>query len=217
MELQPVPVLFVDDHLVVVAKPAGVSVVFDRHRPREGTLWETVWERVGPVLVVHRLDRETTGALLLARHRAAQRALCEAFFHHRVGKTYHGVVCGVPPWRELTAEHPLREDGDRAHRTVVDWAKGKPARTHLRLLRLLGPDLALVEAVPVTGRRHQVRAHLAAVGFPLLGDGLYGGGPAPRVFLHAFRLVFVHPFTGTRMEVEAPYPDDFARVAGRRP
>lgn len=204
-----VSVLFADEHVVVVNKPPGVAVVFDRHRPSEKTFWQQVWGLLGPVLAVHRLDRDTTGALLFARSKEAQRFLTQAFSQHRVRKVYHAVVCGIPSWSEMSAEHPLRENGDRAHRTVVDWEGGKPARTQLRLVRVFPPELALVEASPVTGRRHQVRAHLAAVGFPLLGDALYGGKPASRPFLHARVLVFPHPASGQWEEVEAPYPEDW--------
>lgn len=214
MDARGVPVLYLDDHAVVVNKPPGVSVVFDRYRPGEESFWQEVWSLLGPVLVVHRLDRDTTGALLFARTKEAQRSLTQAFFQHRVRKMYHAVVCGVPPWRETTIEQPLREDGDRAHRTVVDWEGGKPARTQVRVLRVLSADLALVEASPVTGRRHQVRAHLAALGFPLLGDPLYGGKPASRPFLHARCLDFPHPASGRWVEVQAPYPEDWLAFFG---
>ncbi|MGC8916512.1 MAG: RluA family pseudouridine synthase [Thermoanaerobaculum sp.] len=210
-----VEILFRDDHVLVVNKPAGVAVVFDRHRPDEVSFWQELWRSHGPVYVVHRLDRETTGALVFARSQAAQKALSQAFAKHRVAKIYHAVVVGVPFWHEVTAERPLRENGDGAHRTVVDWERGKPAQTRFRLLRVLPGERALVEASPLTGRRHQVRAHLAALGFPILGDALYGGGKdAPRPLLHARAVTFPHPEGEGFVEVSAPYPEDMMTSLG---
>jgi RluA family pseudouridine synthase len=204
------PLLYLDEHLAVVAKPAGITVVFDRHRPGEGHLWRKVWETLGPVFVVHRLDRDTSGVLLFARDRETQRVLSEAFTRGKVEKLYHAVVAPPPTWRATLAAMPLREDGDRHHRTVVDWERGKSAETQLRLLRQLS-ELALVEARPKTGRRHQIRAHLAALGCPVVGDALYGGKPlAPRPLLHARGLALRHPATGAWLAVEAPYPPDMA-------
>ena len=204
------PLLYLDEHLAVVAKPAGITVVFDRHRPGEGCLWEKVWKLLGPVFVVHRLDRDTSGVLLFARDRETQRVLSEGFAQGKVEKVYHAVVAPPPAWQATVVTTPLREDGDRRHRTVVDWEGGKSAETQLRLLRQLG-RLALVEARPKTGRRHQIRAHLAALGCPVVGDALYGGKPlAPRPLLHARGLALRHPATGTWLAVEAPYPPDMA-------
>ncbi|MGQ9752085.1 MAG: RluA family pseudouridine synthase [Thermoanaerobaculaceae bacterium] len=206
-----VAVLLADDALLVLNKPAGVTVVFDRHRPSQKSLWQQIPERFGPVFVVHRLDRDTTGALLLARHREAQRALALQFACHRVRKVYHAVVASRPWWDEVLAEQPLLEDGDRAHRTVVDWERGRPSRTLFRRLVNLQKGWALVEALPENGRRHQIRAHLAHLGFPIVGDTLYGGaGDVPRTLLHCRRLAFRHPYGGTWVEVHAPYPQDMA-------
>jgi RluA family pseudouridine synthase len=208
-------VLFCDEKLLAINKPAGVSVVFDPRRPQESPLWRKLWALFGPVYVVHRLDRQTTGVWLLARSPEGQKHMALAFQNHQVEKVYHAVVEGSPPWTELLVDMPLLANADRKHRTLVNWDQGKPARTLLRVLRTLGEGLALVEAVPATGRRHQVRAHLAAVGFPLVGDSLYGGRlSGPRPLLHARSLAFRHPGTGSWQQVQAPYPQDMACLVG---
>ena len=132
-------------------------------------------------------------------------------------KAYHALIVGEPPWEEYTVKFPLRADGDRKHRTVVDHGKGKPAVTHLRVLERCGA-FALIEARPETGRTHQIRAHLAALRLPLLGDPLYGGAaatdgaPIDRTALHAYSLIIRHPITIEQVRFQAPYPTDFDRA-----
>jgi 23S rRNA pseudouridine1911/1915/1917 synthase len=167
--------------------------------------------------------------MLLARSPQVHRALNDQFQSHQVNKTYHALIVGLPPWDETVIDLPLRPDGDRRHRTVVDQSRGKPASTHLRLLERFG-RFSLVQAAPRTGRTHQLRAHLSAAGFPILCDALYGGGQRlvasppssgsggsaaagagllERMGLHAWCLEFQHPVTRSHMRLEAPYPADF--------
>jgi len=209
--------LLADADLVAVDKPAGVpaqpTLTTDR-----GALPELVADLVGsPVRLVHRLDRETSGVTVLARTRTAARALSEAF---RVGapeKTYLALTARVPSPPEGRIDAPLAKDPSRPGLRRVA-AGGDPAATRYRTLAH-GPEGALVEARPETGRTHQIRVHLAHLGAPLLGDARYGGPrrlgelAVPRVMLHARRLELPHPVTGAALSFEAPVPEDFRRVA----
>jgi RluA family pseudouridine synthase len=211
--------LWVDPHLLVINKPAGLRTLPDGYDPALPHLRRLLEPEFGRLWMVHRLDRETSGVLLLARSAEAHRALNTQFEQRQAHKVYHALVSGEPPWEEQTVDLPLLPNGDRRHRTVVDARRGKPAVTHLRVLERLS-SAALVEARPETGRTHQIRAHLAAVGFPILFDRLYaahGGSPFPlptplprdSLALHAFSLEIIHPVTGQPLRFEAPYPPAF--------
>ncbi len=223
-------VLWHDEHLLVVNKPAGLPTLPGGWAPLPHV--RSVLEPVyGRLWIAHRLDRSTSGVLVLARTAQAHRSLNLQFDRHQVEKAYHALVVGTPDWETLTVDLPLRADGDRKHRTVPDPQRGKPSVTALRVLERLRA-YALLEAVPRTGRTHQIRAHLAAAGFPIAGDALYGGGegvfaataassftkeePGPplldRPGLHARFLAIRHPVTGERLAFEAPYPADLAET-----
>ncbi len=166
-----------------------------------------------PVTIVHRLDRETSGVTVLARTPAAAAALAEAFRTGGPEKTYLALTARAPAPAEGRIDLALGKDPARAGLRRVDPA-GDAAATRYRTLRA-GPSAALVEARPETGRTHQIRVHLAALGAPLLGDPRYGGPrrvgevSIPRVMLHARRLELIHPETGAPIAFEAPVPEDF--------
>jgi 23S rRNA-/tRNA-specific pseudouridylate synthase len=126
-------------------------------------------QEYGRLWIVHRLDRETSGVLLLARSAEAHRLLNTQFEQHLVSKIYHALVIGSPDWQKKTISLPLRPNGDRHHRTVVDRDKGKPAVTRLNVMERFD-HYCLVEAIPETGRTHQIRAHLSALGLYIMGD-----------------------------------------------
>jgi RluA family pseudouridine synthase len=228
----PFPVLFRDDDLLAVDKPSGWLSIPDRYDPDAPVVVRDLRESEGELFVVHRLDKDTSGVLLFARNEEAHRALSEAFETRAVAKTYLALVRGSPTWDEETCELPLKVDGDRRHRTIIDAGRGKASRTVFTVLeryRGSGFSAALVEARPETGRTHQIRVHLSALGYPVLCDPLYGS-PEPlllskvkgkwkgdawaerpllsRSALHAKSAEFPHPRTGVTMKVEAPLPKD---------
>lgn len=216
----PVAVLHEDAHLLAVDKPAGRLVIPGRDGA-EPSLRAELEARFGRLWVVHRLDRSTSGVLVLARTAAAHRALNLAFDRGEPRKRYLALVRGVPPEEQRieVAIAPGRKG--RMRPAAPDDPRGKPSATVVRRLEafpahpLGGGPLALVEALPETGRTHQIRVHLAALGAPLLGDARYGGPrrvgevAVPRVMLHAARLELPHPATGARMVFEAAPPEDF--------
>lgn len=210
LALPPLVVLYEDAHLVVLDKAPG-----DHLNETETSARPALVERLPGTYVVHRLDRETSGVVALAKSVAVAERLSAAFRERRVGKSYLAVVEGAPVDAELTDPIGLDKRRPRARRVRAD---GQRAHTTLRALGRRGP-LALVEAVPHTGRTHQIRVHVAHHGWPILGDRLYGGPmvvrldeavlEVPRTLLHARRLELPGwpPF-------EAPVPEDVARFAG---
>jgi RluA family pseudouridine synthase len=200
-----------DNHLIIVDKPAGLSVLPDGWEKDSEYLVKRLEEQFGKMFIVHRLDKITSGVMVFARDAETHRALNIQFENHDAQKTYHAIVEGNPKWEEKVAKHPLRANVGHKHRTMVDDKNGKPSETRFRVIKRY-PESALIEAKPMTGRTHQIRVHAYALGHPLLGDVLYGAqGPyvAARPMLHAQSLSFVHPATNERVRFSAPHPPDF--------
>ncbi len=222
----PVPVRYEDNDLLVVAKPAGL-ITHPTERRRSGTLVNRLLGMGVPLApaggplrpgIVHRLDAGTSGLLVVAKTDAAYAALRELFRHHDVDRGYLTLVRGHPDHDSFSVEAPL---GRRATRIVVDRSDGRAATTSFELRERLART-SLLEAAPATGRTHQIRVHLRAVGHPILGDRAYGGGGdeavrlgLTRPFLHAWRLGFTHPSTAARIGLEEPLPDDLADALDR--
>ena len=200
----------VDAHCVVVVKPAGLPSVPGRADGLQDCLALRVQQAVADALVVHRLDMATSGLMLFARGLPAQRALSRAFEQRHVHKRYVALVAGLPEADAGEITLPLIADWPNRPRQKVDEALGKPSLTRWRVLaRDAGAGRARVALEPLTGRSHQLRVHLAAIGHPIVGDALYGGsGPpaAPRLMLHACALGFAHPATAEPMRFEDPAP-----------
>jgi len=218
--VEPLPrsrILFADADLVLVDKPAGVAAQPTLTSDR-GTLPELVSSLLGvPVLLVHRLDRETSGVTVLALRAEAARSLSEAFRLGTPEKTYLALTAREPSPPQGRLEAALGQDPARPGRRRVE-PSGEAAATRYRTLSA-GPGAALVEARPETGRTHQIRAHLSHLGAPLLGDARYGGPlrvgefEVPRVMLHALRLELEHPRTRAALCFTAPVPADFRLAA----
>jgi tRNA pseudouridine32 synthase/23S rRNA pseudouridine746 synthase len=217
-----VQVLHADAHLLAVEKPAGLLAVPGRGVDKQDCLSARVQAQWPDALVVHRLDMATSGLVLFARSPDMQRRLGNAFAERQVKKRYDSIVAGQPVpgtagvdaegW--ATIDLPLAADWPRRPMQKVDTAAGKPSLTRWRVLdgRRGGDpaDTTRLALEPVTGRTHQLRVHLQAIGHPILGDTLYADADiqarAPRLLLHASALALMHPATGKPLAFESPAP-----------
>ena len=214
--------LYEDDFLLAVAKPAGLPTQAG-HDPRRPNLFTLLQASRGETLYLHhRLDKDTSGVLILARHPQANKGMTELFREHLLTKTYWALAKKLNPARpkkpeddldQLTVrDHlaPVRASNRQMMRMVKVQSGGWVAETQLKKLKSLTQG-DLWETQPLTGRTHQIRVHLAGLGRPIYGDFLYGGKSAevPRLLLHAKSLELKHPVTGAPLKIEAPLPADF--------
>lgn len=246
----PINIVYDDADLLVVDKPAGMATHPGPGSER-GTLVNALLAAVGPLPVstdsirpgiVHRLDKDTSGLLVVAKSERAMRALSAAIAAHRVEREYDAIVWGVPPASGGAIDAPLARDPGSRTRFAVRH-EGKRAVTHYRVAETFALDAkqrrpgrsgrskarvrdadgrssaALLRVTLETGRTHQIRVHCAAIGHPIVGDPVYGAGYPDlgigRQALHAARLRFVHPVSGTPLSFEAPWPPDFAALVAR--
>lgn len=202
-------IVFADAAIVVIDKPAGLLAVPGRSQP--DCAWSRVAREFADVLIVHRLDQATSGLMLLARSAAAQRTLGMAFAQRCVRKAYEAVVQGVLADEHGRIDAALAADWPNRPRQRVDILRGKPALTEWRVIRRdLQARQTRVALAPQTGRSHQLRVHMAALGHPIVGDRLYAdpaiGSAAPRMLLHATGLEFEHPLQRAVVAFRSPAP-----------
>ncbi|HWG07718.1 MAG TPA: RluA family pseudouridine synthase [Solirubrobacteraceae bacterium] len=221
MSEEPFTIAYEDEHLLVVDKAPGV-VVHPARGHREDTLSQLLAEsarggdpeRAG---IVHRLDRDTSGLLVVARSERAHSRLQRALQRRQIEREYLALVIGRPPARSGTIEAPIGRDPRTRTRMAVGGAHPREARTHFELERAL-PKHTLLRLRLETGRTHQIRVHLQAIGHPVAGDPEYGGAGAlglERQFLHATRLAFAHPLTDAPIDVSSPLPHDLREALDR--
>lgn len=202
--------IFVDEHLIIVDKPAGLLSVPGRGEDKADCLVSRVHARFPEALAVHRLDMATSGLLVLARGEAMHKAFSRLFREREVAKRYVAVLDGLLEQTEGEVDLPLICDWPNRPRQKVDHEIGKHSLTKFRLLKLdRSENTSRVELEPITGRSHQLRVHMAALGHPILGDDLYGreGAHDPgRLLLHASDLAFAHPASGEPMRFHCAAP-----------
>lgn len=220
----PLDILYEDDYLLVVNKPKGM-VVHPSAGHMEGTLVNAVMAHCGDHLsgingvlrpgIVHRIDKDTTGALLVCKDDAVHRDLAEQLKEHSIKRRYRAVVWGNLKEDQGTVEGPIGRHPIDRKKMAVNYKNGKDAVTHYQVLERFG-QYTYIECRLETGRTHQIRVHMASIGHPLLGDSVYGPSKNPWKLqgqtLHAMVLGFRHPVTGEYMEFTAPLPEYFSEL-----
>jgi RluA family pseudouridine synthase len=220
MTTQTPNLIFENQDLLIIDKPAGLLSVPDGYDPQLPHLRSLLEPIYGSLWMVHRLDKETSGVMVIARNSNAHRILNESFKKRDTSKIYHCLVFPAPDWRNKDLQLPLRVNADRRHRTRVDAKHGKPARSICEVKKHLNSG-ALIEIKILTGITHQIRAHLREINLAILGDALYSAGlPEPpidvtRMMLHARSLSFPDPITGEILTFSVNYPDDFRQAYQR--
>lgn len=204
------PIVYSDESLLVLDKPSGLLAVPGRGPELQDCLSARVQAEYPTALVVHRLDRDTSGLMLMALDPGVQRELSRQFEQREVAKSYIAVVWGSPPEDAGLIDLPMRKDFDRPPCHRIDLEQGKSAQTRWRVVERRA-DCTRLEVEPLTGRSHQIRLHLATLGHPILGDNLYANDAArrlaPRLMLHAQSLMLRHPSTHDQIswQVKCPF------------
>jgi RluA family pseudouridine synthase len=226
--LNQITIIWCDEDLLVIDKPAGMLALPDGYDPSLPHVKSVLLPRYGQLWIVHRLDRDTSGLMVLARNAASHKDLNTQFQERTVKKIYKALVIGNPEWEQKRLDKPLKLNVGRRHRTRIDLENGKHSATMITV-RERFEDYCLVDAVPETGRRHQIRVHLAGEGYPIACDSLYGDQKAllrseissqsqadsassdvllTRIALHSSSINLDHPGNRQRCEFESKLPSD---------
>ena len=211
-----IKIIFEDEFLLVINKPAGLRSIEDGYDPSIPHIRSLLEPNFGKLWMVHRLDKETSGVMLIARSASAHKILNDQFSHREIQKQYLALIYGVFP-ETLSISYPLKVNGDRHHRTVVDAVVGKLASTDFARFEITSTQISTITAMPHSGYTHQIRAHLLAAGYPILCDPLYYSLesrkysltlPLKRTALHASQLIFQHPNSGEILTFTAEISED---------
>lgn len=220
-----VPIVYEDEHIIVVSKPSGL-VVHPAYGHYNDTLVNALvgmgvkLSSIGAPLrpgVVHRLDKDTSGLMLLAKTEEAHLKLVQMIKAREIKRVYLVLACGNIYRSRFSVEAPIARHRQELVKMTVDFSRGKYALTHFEVLKNYD-KFTYLRATLATGRTHQIRVHLSSLGHPVAGDSIYGGLkcsrqiPLSRLFLHAHRLELFHPVTGTHLSFESPLPDDLEAV-----
>jgi RluA family pseudouridine synthase len=214
-------ILYVDQWLLIVNKPAGLLSIQDGYDPAIPHIRRIIEPENGRCWIVHRLDKETSGVLVLSRSAEVHRTLNMQFETRKIKKEYRAVVWGIPSQNEIEIAYPLKVNSDRHHRTRVDLENGKKALTGCtKLISKVNKTLLLIR--PYTGYTHQIRSHLASIHLPIIGDSLYWSisgasenmeyANYPHLALHAYSIQFEHPITKKDILITCNTPSYFAEL-----
>ena len=223
----PLEIVYEDDDLMVINKPRGM-VVHPAPGHTSGTLVNAVLSHAGESLssingvlrpgIVHRIDKDTSGLILVCKNDFSHKALAKQLEEHSITRRYHAICSGRLKEEQGTVSAPIGRDEKNRKQQAINYKHGKEAITHYRLLENL-QNASLLQCRLETGRTHQIRVHMKSIGHPLLGDPLYG--PKKNLYaikgqaLHAMVLGFVHPRSGEYMEISADYPEDFQKLLNK--
>jgi tRNA pseudouridine32 synthase / 23S rRNA pseudouridine746 synthase len=221
-------ILYEDQNILVINKPSGILTIPDGYKPDIPHLRSILEPVFGRLYIVHRLDKDTSGVVVIARTEISHRNLNLQFDNRIVKKQYQALILGNPAWNEMIVDSPLTVNGDRSHRTRVLPNKGKHARTDYSKV-FSWQTITQVNAKPQTGYTHQVRAHISSIGYPILFDSLYTppdlkekasiinklldfNSDDQRMMLHASEISLVHPESGESISFQAPMQADMMHI-----